>query len=161
MAIDQREFRRCLGCFATGVTVITTVGSRGELIGNTANSFNSLSLDPPLILWSLGRHAHSLQSYLSSDNFAVNVLREGQEELSVRFSRALGNKWQGIDYETWETGCPILPSALAVFECKTANTYVGGDHVIFIGEVLNADYDPKGRPLLFYRGRYARVVPED
>lgn len=78
----------------------------------------------------------------------------------MRFSKALGNKWQGID-ETWETGCPILLSALAVFECKTANTHVGSDHVFFIGEVLNADYDPKGRPLLFHRGRYARVVPED
>lgn len=157
MPLDQREFRNCLGCFATGITVITAMGPRGELIGNTASSFNAVSLDPPLILWSLGRHAHSLKGYLSTDHFAVNVLREGQEELSGRFAKALGNKWEGIDYETWDTGCPILPNALAVFECKIAHTYVGGDHVIFVGEVINADFDPQGRPLLFYRGAYERL----
>lgn len=157
MPLDQREFRNALGSFATGVTVITAVGPRGTLIGNTASSFNSVSLDPPLILWSLGRHAHSLKAYLSTDHFAVNVLREGQEDLSTRFAKALGNKWDGIDYETWETGCPILPNALAVFECKIAHTYVGGDHVIFVGEVINADFDKAGRPLLFYQGAYARL----
>jgi len=157
MALDQREFRNSLGCFATGITVITAIGPRGELIGNTASSFNSVSLDPPLILWSLGRHAHSLKAYLSTDHFAVNVLREGQEDVSTRFAKALGNKWEGIDYETWETGCPILPNALAVFECRIAHTYVGGDHVIFVGEVINADFDRSGRPLLFYQGAYARL----
>jgi 4-hydroxyphenylacetate 3-hydroxylase, reductase component len=157
MPLDHREFRNCLGCFATGITIITAIGPRGELIGNTASSFNSVSLDPPLILWSLGRHAHSLKAYLSTDHFAVNVLREGQDELSTRFAKALGNKWEGIDYETWETGCPILPNALAVFECKIAHTYVGGDHVIFVGEVINADFDRAGKPLLFYQGAYARI----
>jgi 3-hydroxy-9,10-secoandrosta-1,3,5(10)-triene-9,17-dione monooxygenase reductase component len=157
MPLDQREFRNALGCFTTGITVITAVGPRGEIIGNTANSFNAVSLDPPLILWSLGRHTHSLKAYLSTDHFAVNVLREGQEELSHRFAKALGQKWEGIDYETWDTGCPILPNALAVFECKIAHTYVGGDHVIFVGEVINADYDPGGRPLLFDRGGYAKL----
>ncbi len=154
MAVDQQEFRNCLGCFATGITVITTVGPGGELIGNTASSFNSVSLDPPLILWSLGRHAHSLKAYLATDHFAVNVLREGQEDLSIRFAKALGDKWAGVSYEIWDTGCPILPNALAVMECKVANTYMGGDHVIFVGEVVNSEYDPDGKPLLFYRSAY-------
>lgn len=153
-SVDPREFRTALGAFCTGVTVITTCGPRGEPVGNTASSFNSVSLDPPLILWSLGRRAYSLKAYLSTDHFAVNVLRQGQEELSNRFARALDDKWSGIEYETWETGCPILPNALAVFECKTAYTYQGGDHVIFVGEVLRFDHDPHGIPLLFWRGNY-------
>lgn len=155
---DIREFRNALGAFATGVTVITTRGPRGELVGNTASSFNSVSLDPPLVLWSLGKNAYSIKAYLSTDYFAVNVLREGQEDVSSRFARALGDKWQGLDYETWETGSPILPDALAVFECKTVYTYQGGDHVIFVGEVIRFDHDPNGRPLVFHRGGYRRIL---
>jgi 3-hydroxy-9,10-secoandrosta-1,3,5(10)-triene-9,17-dione monooxygenase reductase component len=156
-ALDSVQFRRALGSFVTGVTIITTCDHRGELIGNTANSFNSVSLDPPLILWSLGRHAHSMRVYLSCEFFAVNILREGQEELSTRFAKQLINKWEGIDYEIGKTGCPILPSALAVLECKITHTYVGGDHVIFVGEVLHADYDPAGRPLAYYRAGYTKL----
>ena len=151
---DHRAFRDALGTFATGVTVVTTRGPKGELIGNTASSFNSVSLDPPLVLWSLSRSAHSFKAYLAADHFAVNVLREGQEHLSERFARSLGDKWAGIDYETWETGCPILPNALAIFECRMAHAYQGGDHVIFVGEVLRFDHDPLGKPLIFWRGRY-------
>lgn len=155
--LDPREFRNALGTFATGVTVITTRGPKGELVGNTASSFNAVSLDPPLILWSLGRSSYSFKAYLSNDHFAVNVLREGQEEISARFAKALGDKWQGLDYETSETGCPILPNVLGVFECKTAYTYQGGDHVIFVGEVLRYDFDPAGKPLLFWRGDYRKI----
>ncbi len=157
MSFDPRALRNCFGCFATGVTVITCVGPDGELIGNTASSFNSVSLDPPMILWSLGEHAHSMKAYLAADHFAVNVLREGQEDLSNRFARPQTNKWEAIDYETWETGCPILPNCLAVLECSVAHTYRGGDHVIFVGEVLRFDNDPKGTPLLFYRGAYQKL----
>ena len=155
---DPRQFRNALAAFATGVTVVTTRGPRGELVGNTANSFNAVSLEPPLVLWSLGKSALSFKAYLSTDHFAVNVLREGQEELSRRFSRSLDDKWADLDYETWETGCPVLPNALAVFECKTAYTYQGGDHVIFVGEVLNFDHDPTGKPLVFWHGDYRLVT---
>jgi flavin reductase (DIM6/NTAB) family NADH-FMN oxidoreductase RutF len=155
--LDPRGFRTALGTFATGVTVITTRGSQGEPIGNTVSSFNAVSLDPPLILWSLNRAAYSFKAYLSTDHFAVNVLREGQGELSTRFAKSLGEKWQGIAYETWDTGCPIIPDALAVFECKTAYTYQGGDHVIFVGEVLKFDFDPDGKPLVFWGGGYRKV----
>lgn len=154
---DPRTFRSALGAFATGVTIITTRGPKGELIGNTASSFNSVSLEPPLVLWSLSRTAFSFKAYLAADHFAVNVLREGQEDISARFAKPLGEKWNGIEHETWETGCPILPGALAIFECRTAYTYQGGDHVIFVGEVVNFDHDPEGKPLLFWRGGYRRT----
>ena len=158
--MDPAEFKDALGCFATGITVVTAVGPRGKLIGITANSFNSVSLDPPLILFSLNRRAYSLRAFLSTQTFAVNVLREDQEALSQNFAQALEDKWSGVDYETWDTGCPILTDALASFECKIRHTYHGGDHVIFVGEVLRLTHDPEGRPLLFYRGRYQNVGPE-
>ncbi len=158
MTIDPREFRDSMGSFVTGVTVITTRDHRGQLVGNTVNSFNSVSLDPPLILWSLGRLAYSMRAYLSSEYFAVNVLREGQEALSVTFAKPSSTKWEGVEHRIGETGCPILPGVLAVFECKIAHTYMGGDHVIFVGEVVNATSDPDGRPLAFFRAAYAKMA---
>ncbi|MDP9137219.1 MAG: flavin reductase family protein [Pseudomonadota bacterium] len=158
MTIDPREFRDSMGSFVTGVTVITTRDHRGQLVGNTVNSFNSVSLDPPLILWSLGRLAYSMRAYLSSEYFAVNVLREGQEPLSVTFAKPSSTKWEGVEHRIGETGCPILPGVLAVFECKIAHTYMGGDHVIFVGEVVKASADPDGRPLAFFRGAYAKLA---
>ncbi len=157
-SFNSRSFRSALGTFATGVTVITTITPAGEMIGNTASSFNSVSLDPPLVLWSLARNALSFDIYLNARHFAVNVLREGQDDLSARFSKSAGDKWHGIDYEFWDTGCPILPSALAIFECRSTFTYDGGDHAIFVGEVMKFDHDPKGKPLVFWRGGYHRTV---
>jgi 4-hydroxyphenylacetate 3-hydroxylase, reductase component len=157
-SFNSRSFRSALGTFATGVTVITTITPTGEMIGNTASSFNSVSLDPPLVLWSLARNALSFDIYLNAKYFAVNVLREGQDDLSARFSKSAGDKWYGIDYEFWDTGCPILPSALAIFECRSTFTYDGGDHAIFVGEVMKFDHDPKGKPLVFWRGGYHRTV---
>ncbi len=157
-SFNSRSFRSALGTFATGVTVITTITPTGEMIGNTASSFNSVSLDPPLVLWSLARNALSFDIYLNARYFAVNVLREGQDDLSARFSKSAGDKWHGIDYEFWDTGCPILPSALAIFECRSTFTYDGGDHAIFVGEVMKFDHDPKGKPLVFWRGGYHRTV---
>lgn len=154
MEMDPKDLRRALGCFATGVTVVTGLGAEGEKLGVTASSFNSVSLDPPLVLFSLNRRAHSMPHFLDSGHFAVNVLREGQEELSNRFATPLADKWDGIDYEIWDFGCPILNGALAVFECQTQYTYDGGDHVIFVGAVERMRADPDGHPLLFYCGRY-------
>jgi 4-hydroxyphenylacetate 3-hydroxylase, reductase component len=155
---DSRAFRSALGNFATGVTVITTVSSTGELVGKTVNSFNSVSLDPPLVLWSLARKALSFGSYENARFFAVNVLREGQDDLSAHFSKSSPEKWRGIDYRTSGTGCPLLPNSLAIFECKRTFTYDGGDHAIFVGEVLKFEHDPKGKPLVFWRGGYHRTV---
>lgn len=158
MQLDPQDFRKGLGCFATGVTIVTTVSPRGKPIGLTVNSFNSVSLEPPLVLFSLGRFAQSLTAFLSTHDFAVNVLRDSQADLSSRFARAAENKWDGIEFETWDSGCPILPDALANFECRIRYTHDGGDHVIFVGEVVRMACDPAGRPLLFYRGRYGDLA---
>lgn len=154
MEIEPENLRKALGCFATGVTVVTGLGPDGEKLGVTASSFNSVSLDPPLVLFSLSRRAYSMSGFLESGHFAVNVLREGQEELSRRFATPLHDKWIGIDFEIWDFGCPILADALANFECRTRYTYDGGDHVIFVGAVERMRADLEGHPLIFFHGRY-------
>ena len=151
---DAQAFRSALGCFATGITVVTAIAPSGELLGITANSFNSVSLDPPLVLFSLHRAAYSLGAFTDGGHFAVNILSETQHELSQRFAKALIDKWSGVEYETWETGAPILKGCIAAFECRTRALYDGGDHVIFLGEVLRLRCATEGRPLLYYRGRY-------
>ena len=156
--IDPREFRSALGCFPTGVTIITTIDPRGQCIGITANSFNSVSMDPPLILFSLARGAYSMRSFLSTDHFAVNVLSLEQAELSTRFAKASADKWAAIDFELWDSGCPILPGCAANFECRTEHTYDGGDHVIFVGRVERFSIYPDNEPLLFFRGAYRSLA---
>jgi flavin reductase (DIM6/NTAB) family NADH-FMN oxidoreductase RutF len=156
-ALDGREFRNALGWFATGVTVITTRSAEGELIGFTANSFTSVSLDPPLVLFSLNRQAQSLPIFEGCAHFAVNILAEHQAELSSRFATASHEKWQGVAVETWENGCPILADALANFECAVHAVHEGGDHRIFLGRVLRMQARNDGQPLLFSRGGYRRL----
>jgi flavin reductase (DIM6/NTAB) family NADH-FMN oxidoreductase RutF len=160
MAIDPSTLRQALGCFATGVTVVTGLGANDEKLGVTASSFNSVSLDPPLVLFSLNRRAYSMPHFLESGHFAVNVLREGQEDLADRFATPLADKWDGIRFDIWDFGCPILSDALANFECRTRYTYDGGDHVIFVGEIERMRADLDGHPLLFYGGRYQSLDTE-
>jgi flavin reductase (DIM6/NTAB) family NADH-FMN oxidoreductase RutF len=160
MSFDVRAYRNALGCYPTGVTIVTAVGPRREVIGITANSFSSVSLDPPLVLFSLDRQALSLKAFLQTQHFAVNVLRAGQEALSNQFATARGEKWQGVEYITWDSGCPILKDALACFECKIRHTYQGGDHVILVGEVLKVIAEPEGDPLLYFRGKYRKIAPD-
>ena len=157
--LDPRAFREHLGCFATGVTIITALGARGQMLGITANSFNSVSLDPPLVLFSLDRRAYSLWDFLSTGHFAVNVLAEEQAELSTRFARSMTDNWSGVEWQTWDHGCPILAGCHANFECSIAYTYAGGDHVIFVGQVERMACDPAKAPLLFYRGGYRHLAP--
>ena len=159
--LDPQVFRRALGCFATGVTVVTAVGPRREIVGVTANSFSSVSLDPPLVLFSLNRRTLSLTRFLQSHHFAVNVLRAGQEKLANQFAQSQGEKWKDVDFITWDSGCPILKDALACFECKIRHTYRGGDHIILVGEVLRILADPEGEALLFFRGKYREFAPSD
>lgn len=158
MTIDPRHFRDTLGCFATGVTIVTSVTSEGELLGVTANSFNSVSLDPPLVLFSLHRHAFSLKSFERAGCFAINVLRDSQKHLSKVFANALADKWSGVRYEVWATGAPILTDCLANFECRTHAMHDGGDHVIFVGEVMRMKRNAEGAPLLYYRGGYCSLA---
>jgi len=157
MSFDARSFRQALGCFATGITVVTSVGLDGEYLGFTANSFNSVSLDPPLVLFSLDRGAYSLKAFEAAGVFAINILREDQEAVSIAFARALSNKWDGVRTEIWQTGSPILIDALASFDCETTSMHDGGDHVIFVGRVLRLRAGVDGRPLLYFRGAYRQI----
>jgi flavin reductase (DIM6/NTAB) family NADH-FMN oxidoreductase RutF len=157
MDFDSRDYRNALGNFATGVTVVTALSRDGEPLGITANSFNSVSLDPPLVLFSLDRKAYSLRSFEEAGNFAINVLRDDQEDVSRLFARTTTDRWQGLEFDTWESGAPILRDALAVFDCSTHAVHEGGDHLIFIGRVLRFAHDTEGDPLLYFRGSYGKV----
>ena len=152
---DAQQFRSALGSFATGVTIVTAKGlGHGEYIGITVNSFSSVSLDPPLVLFSLGKRNFSLKHFLSTRHFAVNVLSKAQRELGARFARSAHDKWAGVDYELWQHDCPIFPGSIAAFECAIQHTYQGGDHVILVGHVEHMHCDPTAEPLLFLRGKY-------
>ena len=152
---DRRAFRDALGCFATGVTIVTCLDQRGVPTGATASSFNSVSLDPPLILFSLGHHMRTLSAYEASGTFAVNVLREDQEHLSTQFaSQAVEDKWADVAHTISDRGCPLIEGALAVFECEAWEKYDGGDHIIFVGRVVRTTADGMRDPLVFYRGKY-------
>lgn len=155
---DARDLRHALGRFPTGVTVITTRAPNGKLEGLTANSFSALSLEPPLILWSLGRKAGSLQSFLDSGHFAINVLGAAQADMSHRFATPRENKFENLAIEAGLGGSPLLPGVLASFECKTESTIEGGDHLLFVGRVHKIAYG-EGEPLIFNAGRYCTSRP--
>ena len=158
MTLDPRTLRDAFGCFATGITVITTVDSDGTLYGVTANSFTSLSLDPPLCLFCLDYKAMSFEAFHASRHFAVNVLCEDQAGISTNFARSQPDKWNGIEYSIWETGSPILPGCLANLECDTHAIHEGGDHVIVVGRIREMAYrEGDCRPLVYYKGRYSAL----
>jgi 3-hydroxy-9,10-secoandrosta-1,3,5(10)-triene-9,17-dione monooxygenase reductase component len=160
VAIDPKEFRRALGSFATGVTIITTRAADGSPIGLTCSSFNSVSLNPPLVLWSLENTAKSLPVFQSVPHWAVHVLAADQEELSTRFARRGEDKFAGLELETGVGGTPMLRGCSARFQCRTAFQYDGGDHTIFVGEVLSFDRS-EAPPLVFHGGRYAHATRRD
>ncbi len=155
---DPRQFRDAMGAYTTGVTIITSTNSSDEPVGFTANSFSSVSLDPPLVLFSLDKQAQCLPAFLASSSFAVNVLHEDQRALSDHFARSTGDKWAEVPYETWVTGCPILANSIASFECEYRYNYDGGDHVIFVGEVLRMERRDLDRPLLYFQGSYRTIA---
>ena len=157
MAIDTRELRDAFGRFATGVTIVT-VTHAGDPSGLTANSFSSVSLDPPLVLWSLAKNADCFAHFEAEDHFAVNVLNRDQEAISTRFATKDVDKWEGTPYTTGRTGTPLLKGSIATFECKVYARHEGGDHVIYVGEVLHVDTGGDDPPLGFYRGRYRRII---
>jgi flavin reductase (DIM6/NTAB) family NADH-FMN oxidoreductase RutF len=156
---EGRAFREALGWFATGVTIITTRGAAGALVGFTANSFTSISLEPPLVLFSLNRGAGCLKTFEACSHFAINVLAEDQTALSSRFASPTEAKWDGVAVALGKTGSPVLGGALAVFECAVHATHDGGDHRIFIGRVLGMRAAANGKPLLFSRGSYREIGP--
>ena len=148
------DLRDCLGKFATGVTVVTCQGAKGPC-GITANSFSSVSLEPPLVLWNIAKVSNSLQAYLDAEHFAVNVLGIGQIEISHHFAQSDHTRFNGIDYTLSEDGVPLLPDTVACFECRTHQIHDCGDHYIIIGEVKRYR-SAAGEPLLFYGGEYHR-----
>ena len=150
---DTAHFRQALSQFATGVTVITTRLADGTFRGLTASSFNSVSLDPPLVLWSLSNGANSLPIFTGNSHYVINVLSAGQEELARRFSRRGEDPFAGTAYTLSRTGQPILEGAAAWFECHNRSRYPEGDHVIFVGEVEDCAAAPQAA-LLFHGGRF-------
>ncbi len=159
-AFEAAEFRRALGSFATGVTIITTRGKDGEPLGLTVNSFNAVSLNPPMVLWSLANNALSLPVFREASHWSVHVLAADQEELSGRFARRGADKFNGVPVEAGVGDVPLLVGCSARFQCKTAFQYEGGDHVIFVGEVLRFDRTDVA-PLVFHAGRYAHATRRD
>lgn len=160
-SFSKRQLRDALGMFATGVTIITSRTREGELLGITCNSFNAVSLDPPMVLFSLSRQAHSLNKFESCDFFAVNVLSDRQKTLSNRFARPSLDKWKDISYQTSGVSpCPLFADSLATFECYIRHHYDGGDHVIFVGEAFNMTMGRPAAPLLYYQGAYRSITPD-
>lgn len=155
----NRSFRTALGAFATGVTVVTT-RSEGADVGLTANSFNSVSLDPPMVLWSLAKNSRSLPIFMAADYFAVHILASDQEALSARFSKSNPDKFAALQIERGLGDIPLLPECSARFQCRTAFRYEGGDHMIFVGQVETFDHWERA-PLVFHRGGYAVAVRPD
>lgn len=163
MTIAPRTFRDALGLFPTGVAVVTTVTKDGARIGATVSSFNSVSLSPPLVLFSVARSTNSFSSWCEAETYAINLLHEHQDALSTRFARSLTEKWEGIQPVTGETGALLIPGALASFECESYARYDGGDHLILVGKVLALKTTSVGdpRPLIFYRGSYQKIERAD
>lgn len=153
---DARDFRRALGSYGTGVTIVTAQASDGRRAGLTCNSFASVSLNPPLVLWSLVIHSPSLRIFQEASHFAVNVLSHDQVDLAMTFSRSGADKFAGV---SWRPGCgkaPVLDGIAASFECRNSYRYYGGDHIIFMGEVEQYARRDDAEPLLFVKGQFGQ-----
>ena len=153
---DPRTLRDALGCFATGVTVVTCLHD-GEPAGLTVNSFTSVSLEPPLLLVCIAKQAASASALTEASQFAVNVLQTGQKPDSIRFSTRDEDRFGPARWACGEAGAPILEESLGVFECERFAVYDGGDHHILVGRVVKASFDAGLDPLLYFRGRYRRL----
>jgi 3-hydroxy-9,10-secoandrosta-1,3,5(10)-triene-9,17-dione monooxygenase reductase component len=154
MAIDKSELRRVMGHFPTGVTIVTTYDKAGALYGLTANALSSVSLAPPLLLVCVDKNSKTYPCFEQSGVFTVNILADHQEALSRKFAVSGGDKFDGVSYRLGANGAPIVDGALAYLECRVARSCDGGDHTIYIGEILQAETSDTGKPLLFYRGGY-------
>lgn len=149
--LDPQVLRHALSQFATGITIITTRRADGQYAGVTANSFNSVSLTPPLVLWSLSKRSSSQAAFAESEFYAVSVLAAEQQNLAVHFSSFKGDRFAGLEVSEGLGGCPLIPNALAHFECRVKSRYDEGDHIIMVGEVLQCD--ARDGQALVYRAR--------
>jgi len=159
MSFDERRFRNALGAFPTGVAIVTGKTQEGERLGMTVSSFNSVSIAPPLVLFSVARHARSFFAWCLLQRYAINILSQEQEQLSNRFARSLDDKWSGVIVAEGDNGLPFFPNSLAAFECESYARYSGGDHEIFVGQVvaLRTSARKQEQPLIFWGGRYRRI----
>ncbi|MFO1244743.1 MAG: flavin reductase family protein [Ramlibacter sp.] len=153
------EFRAALGMFATGVTIVTARSASGELVGLTANSFNSVSLEPPLVLWSLSRAAGSMAAFSAGSHYAINILAADQKALAERFALKGADRFAGVGFAEGAGGAPLLAGAAATFECFNRSRYEEGDHVIFVGEVERCAHREGASPLLFHGGKFYTEHP--
>ena len=157
MSFDLRTFRDTLGLFVTGVTIITCRDEDGAPVGITANSFNSVSLDPPLVLWSVGLNAKSLDAFSIASAFAVHILRDDQAQLSQAFAKSGTDKFAGLNIEPGLGEAPLLSDCAARLECSLHAKHPAGDHVLFIAEVKRLSSDPDSKPLVYHGGCYAAL----
>lgn len=153
-SFSQREFRSSLAMFATGVTIVTARTPAGDLVGLTANSFNSVSLNPPLVLWSLSQAAGSMAALSTGSHYAINILAADQKELAERFASKREDRWKDVLFTEGSSGSPLLTGAAATFECFNRSRYEEGDHVIFVGEVERCSHRAGAAPLLFHGGKF-------
>jgi flavin reductase (DIM6/NTAB) family NADH-FMN oxidoreductase RutF len=153
------HFRAALGMFATGVTIVTARTPDGDCVGLTANSFNSVSLAPPLVLWSLARKAGSMPAFARGSHYAINILAASQRRLAERFASKTIDRFAGVPWREGASGAPLLDGAAAVFECFNRSQYEEGDHVIFVGEVERCSVTEGATPLIFHGGRYYAELP--
>lgn len=153
------EFRMALGMFATGVTIVTARTASGALVGLTANSFNSVSLEPPLVLWSLSRAAASMPAFSTGSHYAINILGADQQDLARRFAAKGVDRFADVDFVEGAGGAPILAGAAASFECFNRSRYEEGDHVIFVGEVERCTHREGASPLLYHGGKFYAEHP--
>ena len=158
-SFSTADFRAALGMFATGVTIVTARGADGEPVGLTANSFNSVSLEPPLVLWSLARSAGSMPAFERGSHYTINILAADQHALAERFASKAADRFRDLMFREGAGGAPILDGAAAVFECFNRSRYEEGDHVIFVGEVERCEQRAGAQPLIFHGGRYFTELP--
>ncbi len=155
---DQTAFRNALGTFVTGVTIVTARDGAGDPVGLTANSFNSVSLDPPMVLWSLALDSASLPAFRDAESWAVHILAADQQAMSDLFARRGEDKFGGLEAIDGPEGAPLIEGCAARFGCTARFEYEGGDHAIFLGEVVDFGRS-EAEPLIYHGGRYGRVMP--
>lgn len=158
MTVDARSFRDALARFASGVCVLTTVGGDGRRVGVTISAFSSLSLDPPLVLFCIGKRSANLDAWLNGDRFTVNVLGEGQAALSELFASQRENKFAGVAGHVGGNGCFVIAGALVSLACRRVSLYDEGDHFIVVGEIEDVELGPNDGPLLRFRAAYRRMA---
>jgi flavin reductase (DIM6/NTAB) family NADH-FMN oxidoreductase RutF len=156
---SKSEFRIALGMFATGVTIVTARTADGTLVGLTANSFNSVSLEPPLVLWSLSRSAASMPAFQAGSHYAIHILGADQQALAMRFAAKGVDRFADVDFVEGVGGAPLLAGAAASFECFNRSRYDEGDHVIFVGEVERCTHREGASPLLYHGGKFYTEHP--